>query len=110
MPESSAGDGGAVLVIEDEPGIVDFLDRGLRTYGFDVSSALDGAAGIERALSQSIDLVVLDMMLPGVGGLEVLGQLRKAKPELPVIVLTARGEIDDRVAGLDAGAVDYLVK
>jgi DNA-binding response OmpR family regulator len=99
-----------VLVIEDEPGIVDFLSRGLETYGFDVESAADGVAGTERAVGEPFDLVVLDMMLPLRSGLEVLGQVREAKPGLPVIILTARGEIEDRVTGLDAGAIDYLTK
>lgn len=99
-----------ILVIEDEPGIVDFLERGLRAQGFDVTSALDGASGAEAAVSQDVDLVVLDLMLPGRSGLDVLGTVREAKPGLPVIVLTALGEVEHRVAGLDAGAVDYLTK
>ena len=101
---------GLILVIEDEPGIVDFLERGLSAQGFGVISALDGDAGLERALAEDVDLVVLDMLLPGLGGLEVLERLREAKPTLPVIVLTALGEVDDRVSGLDAGAADYLTK
>ena len=101
---------GLILVIEDEPGIVDFLERGLGAGGFDVISAPDGEAGIERALSEDVDLVVLDMMLPGRSGLEVLEHLRSSKPGLPVIVLTALGEVENRVTGLDAGASDYLVK
>ena len=101
---------GLILVIEDEPGIVDFLERGLRARGFDVVSALDGASGLERALRENVDLVVLDLMLPGRSGAEVLGELHAAKPGLPVIILTARGEVDQRVAGLDAGAMDYLTK
>ena len=99
-----------ILVIEDEPGIVDFLERGLRAHGFEVISALDGVTGTERALSEDVDLVVLDMLLPRRAGLEVLGLLSAAKPGLPVIVLTARGGVEDRIGGLDAGAVDYLVK
>ena len=99
-----------VLLIEDEPGIVDFVQRGLQAEGFAVEAAVDGIEGERLALSDSFDAVVLDLMLPGRGGLEILGSLRRAKPTLPVIVLTARGEIEDRVAGLDAGAVDYLVK
>lgn len=99
-----------ILVIEDEPGIVDFLERGLKAHGFEVSSAFDGIAGTEMGLAGDVDLVVLDMMLPGRSGLEVLRALREANPTLPVIALTARGEIEDRVAGLDAGAVDYLTK
>ncbi|MEA2197849.1 MAG: two-component system, OmpR family, response regulator [Solirubrobacteraceae bacterium] len=101
---------GLILVIEDEPGIVDFLERGLRAHGFDVISALDGVTGTERAVSENVDLVILDMLLPGRSGLEVLAELSAAKPGLPVIALTARGEIEDRINGLDAGAIDYLVK
>ncbi len=99
-----------ILVIEDEPGIVDFLTRGLRAEGFAVESTGDGLEGERRALRESFDLVVLDMMLPGRDGLEILTSVRESKPGLPVIVLTARGEVEDRVAGLEAGAVDYLVK
>src|SRR5947209_354688 len=99
-----------ILVIEDEPGIVDFLERGLAAEGFEVFSAADGPSGLDRALSADVDLVVLDMMLPGLGGLEVLAELHAAKPMLPVIALTALGEVDDRVAGLDGGAADYLTK
>ncbi len=73
-------------------------------------SALDGVSGLERGLSENVDLVVLDLMLPGRSGLEVLAELHGAKPGLPVIILTARGEVEDRVAGLDAGAIDYLTK
>lgn len=99
-----------ILVIEDEPGIVDFLERGLGAQGFEVISAPDGETGSDKALTEDIDLVVLDMMLPGASGLEVLARLREAKPVLPVIVLTALDEVEQRVAGLDAGAVDYLTK
>jgi DNA-binding response OmpR family regulator len=102
--------GARVLVVEDEPGIVDFVRRGLQSEGFLVESARDGIEGERLALSDSFDAIVLDMMLPGRSGLEVLACVRRAKPSLPVIVLSARGEIQDRVAGLDAGAVDYLVK
>jgi DNA-binding response OmpR family regulator len=101
---------GRILVIEDEPGIVDFLERGLHANGFEVTSALDGDSGVGKALREDVDLVVLDMMLPGRSGLEVLDVLRESKPALPVIVLTALSEVEDRVTGLDAGAVDYLTK
>jgi len=100
----------SILVIEDEPGIVDFLERGLRGQGFEVAAALDGETGLRRALDQDHDLVILDMLLPGRSGVEVLRELHEAKPALPVIALTALGEIEDRVTGLDAGAVDYLTK
>jgi two-component system OmpR family response regulator len=99
-----------VLLIEDEPGIVDFVRRGLEAEGFMVEAALDGVEGERLALKGGFDAIVLDLMLPGRSGLEILGSLRRAIPSMPVIVLTARGEIEDRVAGLDAGAVDYLVK
>ena len=100
----------AVLLIEDEPGIVDFVRRGMEAEGFHVQAELDGAEGERRALREGFDAVVLDLMLPGRDGLGVLASLRAAKPSMPVIVLTAKGEVEDRVAGLDAGAVDYLVK
>lgn len=99
-----------ILVIEDEPGIVDFLERGLRAQGFQVLSATDGAGGAGIALNQDVDLVVLDLMLPGRSGFNVLAAIHDAKPGLPVIILTALGEVEHRVAGLDAGAVDYLTK
>lgn len=100
----------AILLVEDEPGIVDFVRRGLQAEGFAVEAELDGTEGEQRALHDSFDLIVLDLMLPGRGGLEILASLRQVKPSLPVIVLTARGDVEDRVDGLDAGAVDYLVK
>lgn len=101
---------GLILVIEDEPGIVDFLERGLRAHGFEVVAALDGETGIQRAKSEDFDLIVLDLMLPGRSGLQVLEWLRSARPGLPVIVLTALDSVEHRVAGLDAGAADYLTK
>jgi DNA-binding response OmpR family regulator len=112
--ETVAGRNGAervrILLVEDEPGIVDFVRRGFEADGFAVEAALDGIEGERLALSGSFDAIVLDLMLPRRDGLQVLASVRSAKPEVPVIVLTARGEIEDRVAGLDAGAVDYLVK
>jgi DNA-binding response OmpR family regulator len=99
-----------VLLVEDEPGIVDFVRRGLEADGFVVEASLDGTEGERLALSGDFDAVVLDLMLPGRSGLEILETVRSAKPSMPVIVLTARGEVEDRVAGLNAGAVDYLVK
>ena len=105
-----AGQPQRVLVIEDEPGIVDFVRRGLEAHGFTVETALDGAEGERAALRGGFDAVVLDLMLPTRGGMEILASLQAAAPALPVIVLTARGDLEDRVAGLEAGAVDYLVK
>ena len=106
QPDTSA----RVLVVEDEPGIVDFVRRGLEAAGFVVAVAVDGIEGERLALRDGFDAIVLDLMLPGRGGLEILASVRRARPSTPVIVLTARGEIEDRVVGLNAGAVDYLVK
>lgn len=106
----AAAETARVLLIEDEPGIVDFVRRGLQAEGFAVEAAMDGIEGERLALAGGFDAIVLDLMLPGRGGLEILQAVRQAMPRVPVIVLTARGEIEDRVEGLDAGAVDYLVK
>jgi len=100
----------SVLLIEDEPGIVDFVSRGFEAEGFSVQVALDGDEGERLALKGVFDVIVLDLMLPGRSGLEILQSVRRATPSVPVIVLTARGDIEDRVEGLEAGAVDYLVK
>jgi len=100
----------SVLLIEDEPGIVDFVSRGFEAEGFAVQAVLDGIEGERLALKGGFDAIVLDLMLPGRSGLEILQSVRRATPSVPVIVLTARGEIEDRVEGLEAGAVDYLVK
>ena len=99
-----------VLLVEDEAGIVDFVTRGLAAEGFSVEAATDGIDGHQRALGERFDAIILDLMLPGRSGMEVLASIREAKPQVPVIVLTARGETADRIAGLDAGAADYLLK
>jgi len=99
-----------IVLIEDEPGIVDFIERGLSARGVEVRAALDGESGLRFALGERVDLVVLDLMLPRKSGMEILAELVERRPGLPVIVLTARGELEDRIEGLDAGAVDYLVK
>jgi DNA-binding response OmpR family regulator len=99
-----------LVLIEDEPGIADFMVRGLTLAGYHVDSAADGQAGLQLALGEDVDLVILDLMLPRMSGSEVLRQLADQRPGLPLIVVTARGELEDRVGGLKAGAVDYLVK
>jgi DNA-binding response OmpR family regulator len=109
-PVEAVADAARVLLIEDEPGIVDFVRRGLEAQGFAVEAALDGNEGERLALAGGYDAIVLDLMLPGRSGMEILAAVRRSLPSLPVIVLTARGEIEDRVEGLEAGAVDYLVK
>ena len=99
-----------IVMIEDEPGISDFVKRGLDARGFQVDCAFDGDSGLECALGDRVALVLLDLMLPGRPGLQVLSELVERRPGLPVIVLTARGQLEDRVEGLNAGAADYLVK
>lgn len=99
-----------ILVVEDEAAISDFLERGLEAEGYAVSVASDGNSGLTEARSGEFDLLILDLMLPGIDGLEVLRQFRQSDSGTPVILLTARDGIEDRVAGLDAGATDYVPK
>jgi DNA-binding response OmpR family regulator len=99
-----------ILVVEDEVGIADFLERGLRAEGYGVRVAGDGEEGARLALDPEVDLVILDRMLPGIDGLKVLDRVRRSRPLLPVILLTAKAEIADRVEGLDSGATDYVTK
>jgi two-component system, OmpR family, response regulator len=99
-----------ILLVEDERGIADFVERALSSQGHVVEVAADGLDGERRALAGEQDLVILDVMLPGRSGIEVLERIRVAKPVLPVIMLTARAEIADKVRGLDAGATDYITK
>src|ERR1700743_213982 len=99
-----------ILIVEDEAGIVDFLERGLRAEGDGVRTAGDGEVGARMARDPEVDLVVLDRMLPGVDGIEVLARVREMRPALPVIMLTAKGEIADRAEGLDSGATAYVTK
>ncbi|MFP4436211.1 MAG: response regulator transcription factor [Chloroflexaceae bacterium] len=98
-----------ILIIEDEAEIAGYLRRGLTFEGFTVEIAADGPAGLAAARENPPDLLVLDLMLPGLDGLEVARRLR-AVSEVPIIILTARDAIPDRVAGLESGADDYLVK
>jgi DNA-binding response OmpR family regulator len=99
-----------ILIVEDEPSIADFLERGLAAEGYEISCVADGIEGERFAQSGQVDLVILDLMLPRRDGFEVLAGIRKTRPSLPVIVLTARGETHDKVAGLDRGATDYVTK
>jgi DNA-binding response OmpR family regulator len=99
-----------ILVVEDETAIADFVQRGLEAEGYTVDCADDGIDGERQALDHDVDLVVLDLMLPGRDGLSVLASIRNSKPSLPVIALTARDAVEDKVAGLDAGATDYVTK
>ena len=99
-----------ILVIEDEPRILSFLVRGLEGEGFTVSSAVHGMAGLERARTSPPDLVVLDLLLPGVDGLTVLRELKRERPELPVVVLSARADLPTKLRGFELGASDYVPK
>ena len=98
-----------ILVIEDEVKITDFLRRGLSYEGYGVDIAHDGEAGLVKARDDPPDLVVLDIMLPGLDGLEVCRRLR-TESDVPILMLTAKDAVPDRVAGLNSGADDYLVK
>ena len=98
-----------VLIVEDDPNVSEVVVRYLQREGYRVDAVADGAEGLERALAEPPDLVVLDLMLPSVGGLEVCRRLRAVAP-VPVIMLTARGEEADRIAGLEMGADDYVAK
>jgi DNA-binding response OmpR family regulator len=99
-----------ILVVEDERKVLRSLERGLRAEGYDVVAAATGDEGFQQAVAQAIDCIVLDLLLPGRDGLQVLGDLRQIGNKVPVLILTARDAVEDRVIGLDAGADDYLVK
>ena len=101
-----------VFVVDDDAAVRESLGRALRLEGYDVELAADGAEALERLESDGadVDLVVLDVLMPAVDGLEVCRRLRRNGSRLPVLMLTARDEVADRVAGLDAGADDYVVK
>ncbi|HYC81414.1 MAG TPA: response regulator transcription factor [Solirubrobacterales bacterium] len=111
MPSPSDNGAGRVLVVDDEPTIVEIVGRYLERAGYEASGAGDGFEAIERAAARRPDLVVLDLMLPGIDGIEVMRRLRELPgPPLAVILLTARGEESDRLVGLRQGADDYVVK
>jgi heavy metal response regulator len=98
------------LIIEDDDTIADFVARGLRESGFAVDRASDGEDGLESALQQSYDVAIVDIMLPRRDGLSVIDELRKRGRSTPVLILSARRSVDDRVRGLQAGGDDYLTK
>jgi heavy metal response regulator len=99
-----------ILVVEDEPQIADFLARGLTENGYSVDTAHDGEEALQWPAVAEFDVIILDVMLPLVGGFEVCRRLRERGVRIPVLMLTARDAVEDRVAGLDSGADDYLVK
>ena len=99
-----------ILVVEDEAKVGSFIRRALEEESYAVDLCADGTQGLDLALSGSYDLIILDLMLPGLPGLEILKGIRKEKIQTPVLILTARSQVDQRVKGLDAGADDYLTK
>jgi DNA-binding response OmpR family regulator len=99
-----------VLVVEDDRKVADFIQRGLEQEGYAVDVLTEGTSAGEQAAVIDYDAVVLDVMLPGRSGFQVLRDVRARKPSLPVLILTAKGSIEERVAGLNAGADDYMAK
>jgi DNA-binding response OmpR family regulator len=99
-----------ILIVEDEPAMVAGLRDNFEYEGYDVISAEDGVSGLDRALNDSPDLVVLDVMMPRMSGLDVCKQLKAKRPSVPIIMLTARGQEIDKVVGLELGADDYVTK
>ena len=99
-----------ILVIEDDPSILRGLQLNLGMEGYTVRSAVDGETGLQLAKSEKPDLVVVDVMLPRMGGLDVVREIRRDDPDLPVLILSAKGQETDKVAGLKLGADDYMVK
>jgi DNA-binding response OmpR family regulator len=99
-----------ILIVEDEPNMVSGLRDNFEFEGYQVITAPDGVAGLERALSETPDIVILDVMMPRMSGLDVCKQLKAKRPSLPIIMLTARGQEVDKVVGLELGADDYVTK
>jgi DNA-binding response OmpR family regulator len=110
LERSLSGENMRVLVIEDDIGIAQFLQQGLSETGYAVDLAENGLDGLEQALAGPYDLLIIDIQLPRLDGLSLLQQVRAAGVQSPILLLTARGTVQDRVLGLDAGADDYLVK
>jgi heavy metal response regulator len=99
-----------ILVVEDEPKVASFIRRALEEESYAVDAAANGLDGLEMAKNSTYDLVILDLMLPGLPGIEALKRMRQARLKMPVLILTARSQVDQKVTGLDAGADDYLTK
>jgi len=99
-----------ILIIEDEPRVASFIKEGLEEKGYETEVAYDGLSGEKAAAEPAIDLVILDLIIPGKNGIEVCKSIKSKKPDLPVLMLTALGTTADKVTGFDAGADDYLVK
>src|SRR2546430_420651 len=110
VAETKANKKTRILIVEDEPAMVAGLRDNFEYEGYDVISAGDGVTGLDRALADNPDLVVLDVMMPRMSGLDVCKQIKVKRPALPIIMLTARGQEIDKVVGLELGADDYVTK
>ncbi|MCC9166831.1 response regulator transcription factor [Pontibacter harenae] len=99
-----------ILLIEDEPKVASFIKKGLEEQAYEVDQAYDGTFGVKLALQNDYDLILLDIILPNMSGIEVCREIRKEKNSVSILMLTALGATDDKIAGLDAGADDYLTK
>ena len=99
-----------ILIIEDDQRVAELIQRGLEEHGFNATVAYDGLSGKKLALNNDYDLIITDIILPKIDGLDLSKEIRKTKPDTPIIMLTALGTTDDKVEGFDAGADDYLVK
>ncbi|WP_345950215.1 response regulator transcription factor [Mucilaginibacter sp. PAMB04274] len=100
----------AILIIEDEPNVVSVIKRGLNEYGFETSVATNGLTGLQMATEHQFDLIILDVMLPGMDGIQVCQHIRKNNTQVPILMLTALDSTENIVTGLDSGADDYMVK
>lgn len=99
-----------ILLVEDEPNVVSLIKRGLADNGYEISVAMDGWSGLQMTNDHDFDLIILDIMLPGINGVEICRSIRKQNEHVPIMMLTALGTTENIVTGLDSGADDYLVK
>jgi DNA-binding response OmpR family regulator len=99
-----------ILIVEDETKVADFLNRGLQQSGYETDVAVDGQEGYDKIGRNDYDLILLDLMLPKIGGFDLISKIRSCKPSVPIIAVTAKASVEDRVQGLDRGCDDYLVK
>lgn len=99
-----------ILVIEDEQRVAELIKKGLEEHGFQITLVYDGEMGKKLSLSKEFDLILMDIILPKINGIDLCREIRSSRPDIPIIMLTALGTTDDKVEGFDAGANDYLVK
>jgi two-component system, OmpR family, copper resistance phosphate regulon response regulator CusR len=99
-----------ILIVEDEPKVASFIKKGLEENGFETDIAYDGISGGKLADQYEYNLIILDLVIPGIGGLDLCQRIRKTRPQIPILILSALGTTDDKVTGFECGANDYLVK